>query len=95
MGIIILNGENLYLGWTEEDRVHIEDGLLISKVVTEVTPGKDPEFMFESERERYEQQQKAERRRFVDGLVSRSFVYNILQGVVEHTDMLPLPEVWR
>ena len=92
VGIIIRNGENLYLGWTEEDRVHIEDDLLISKVVTEVTPGKDPEFMFESERERYEQQQKAERRRFVDGLVSRSFVYNILQGVVEHTDMLPLPE---
>lgn len=92
VGIIIRNGENLYLGWTEEDRVHIEDDLLISKVVTEVTPGKDPEFMFESEREQYEQQQKAERRRFVDGLVSRSFVYNILQGIVEHTDMLPLPE---
>lgn len=92
VGIIIRNGENLYLGWTEEDRVHIEDDLIISNVVTEVTPGEAPEFMFESERERYEQKQKVERRRLVDGLVSRSFVYNILQGVVEHTNMLPLPD---
>lgn len=92
VGIIIRNGENLYLGWTEEDRVHIDDDLLISNVVTEVTPCEEAEFRFESDRERYEQKQKEERRRLVDGLVSRSFVYNILQGVVEHTDMLPLPK---
>lgn len=92
VGIIIRNGENVYLGWTEEDRVHIQDDLLISKVVTEVSPADEPKFVFDSERKRYEEKQKLERKRFLDGVISRSFVYNILQGVVEHSNMLPLPD---
>lgn len=92
VGIVIRNGENLYLGWTDEDRVHIQDDLLISKVVTEVSPADEPKFVFDSERRRYEEQQKLERKRFLDGVISRSFVYNILQGIVEHSNMLPLPD---
>ena len=92
VGIIIRNGENVYLGWTDEDRVHIQDDLLLSQTITEVAPGKEPEFRFESEREDYEKKQRREQKRFLDGVISRSFVYNILQGVVEHSNMLPLPE---
>lgn len=91
-GIIIRNGENIYLGWTDEDRVHIQDDLLISKVITEVSPAEEPEFRFKSDREKYIKEQKMERKRLLDGLISRSFVYNILQGVVEHSNMLPLPD---
>lgn len=89
IGIIIRNGENLYLGWTDEDRVHIEDDLIISRIVTDIVPA-DAQSGFYSQKQ-YEEQQKLERKRLLDGLVSRSFVYNILQGVVEHTSMLPLP----
>ena len=54
-------------------------------------PADVPEFTFDSERERYIKQQREERQRILDGLVSRTFVYNVLQGVVDHSDMLPLP----
>lgn len=92
VGIIIRNGENLYLGWTEEDRVHIEDDLIFSNIVTDIQPEEPREFHFESERQRYEQERKRERKQLIDAVVSRTFVYNILQGVVEHSDMLPLPK---
>lgn len=90
VGIIIRNGENLYLGWTDEDRVHISDDLIISQVIEETSAA--PEFRFDSDRERWEEQQKAEKMRVLDGLISRSFIYNILQGVVDNSPILPLPE---
>lgn len=91
VGIIIRNGENVYLGWTDEDRVHIDDDLIVSQVITDTQPC-EPDFRFESERERFIKAQKAERKRLLDGLVSRSFIYNILQGIVDNSDILPLPK---
>lgn len=92
VGIIIRNGENVYLGWTEEERVHIDDDLIISQVITEIVPGKMPEFDFDSDRERYIKEQKAQRKQLLDGLVSRRFVYSILQGIVDNSSILPLPK---
>lgn len=85
VGIIIRNGENLYLGWTDENRVHISDDLILTRaqVVTETVPEEPKEFIFESERKRYVKEQREQRKRILDGLVSRTFVYNILQGVVD------------
>lgn len=92
VGIIIRNGENVWLGWTDETRVHIDDDLIITQTITvDEQPADVPEFTFDSERERYIKQQREERQRILDGLVSRTFVYNVLQGVVDHSDMLPLP----
>ena len=90
VGIIIRNGENLYLGWTDEDRVHISDDLIISQVIEDTSAA--PEFQSEMERERWEKTQKAEKMRVLDGLISRSFIYNILQGVIDNSPILPLPE---
>lgn len=94
VGIIIRNGENLYLGWTDENRVHISDDLILTRaqVVTETVPEEPKEFIFESERKRYVKEQREQRKRILDGLVSRTFVYNILQGVVDHSALLPLPK---
>lgn len=90
IGIIIRNGENLYLGWTDEKRVHIQDDLIVSQVI-DVTPQDEPVFRSTWDREKWEKGQKEERKRILDGLISRSFVYNILQGIVDHSTMLPLP----
>lgn len=90
IGILIRNGENIYVGWTDENRIHIEDDLLVSKPVTETEPG-GVDFQSKFERERWEEEQKAIRKKIIDGVISRSFVYNILQGVVERTPILPLP----
>ena len=94
VGIIIRNGENLYLGWTDENRVHISDDLILTRaqVVTETVPEEPKEFIFQSERKRYVKEQREQRKRILDGLVSRTFVYNILQGVVDHSALLPLPK---
>lgn len=92
VGIIIRNGENLYIGWTDEDRVHIDDDLIISKVVTDVQPAEEPEFNSAYTREQDEKRQRQQAKALLDGIISRSFVYNILQGIVEHSTILPLPE---
>lgn len=92
VGIIIRNGENLYLGWTDEEKVHIEDDLIISKVVTEVVPEKKDRYWSRLDEERHIKEEKANRRKLLDGILSRSFVYNILQGVVDNSDILPLPD---
>lgn len=92
VGIIIRNGENLYLGWTDESRVHIEDDLIISKVVTDVAPGVEEACHTKEQFRELERKKRREARHLIDGLVSRTFVYNILQGVVDHSSILPLPE---
>lgn len=93
VGIIIRNGENLYLGWTDEDRVHIEDDLIISNVVTEVAPGEpEPNYYTEFDRQNAEKKKRAEARQIIEGLVSRNFVYQILQGIVDNSNILPLPD---
>ena len=91
VGIIIRNGENVYLGWTDEDRVHINDDLILSRIVTDITPGKPEELASEFERQQREKEWKAEQKRLLDGVISRAFVYNILQGIVDNSSLLPLP----
>lgn len=91
VGIIIRNGENLWLGWCDSDRVDIADDLIIDRTVTSVEPAKMPEFRFRSERKKWFDAERRQQKKVLDGLVSRSFVCSILQGVVDHTDMLPLP----
>lgn len=91
IGIIVRNGENLYLGWTDEQRVHIEDDLILSQVITE-EPEPIPENISDYELKRREKEYKAQRKQILDGLISRTFVYNILQGLVDNTPILPLPK---
>lgn len=91
VGIIIRNGENLYIGWTDEKRIKIDDDLIISQVVTSVKPAEQPEFYSGFAREQAEKKKKEEAKQFLDGILSRTFVYNILQGIVEHSTILPLP----
>lgn len=94
VGILIRNGENLYLGWTDETRVHIEDDLILSPGQVTTSPvEEEPIFTFESDRKKYLKEQKEMRRQMIDGVISRSFIYNILQGIVENkAGMLPLPK---
>lgn len=95
VGIIIRNGENLYLGWTDESRVHIQDDLVVdfSRTVVMPEPEKkhDP-YMSRFTQEAEEQKRKQEAKEFIDGYISRQFVFNILQGVVDHSNILPLPQ---
>ena len=94
VGIVIRNGENVYLGWTDDGRVHISDDLVLTaaQVHTEIVPDTTPEFKFKSDRDKWLAQQIENRKQILDGLVSRSFVFSVLQGIVDHTQLLPLPK---
>jgi len=91
VGIIIRNGESLYLGWTDEERIDIADDLIVTSSI-DLGHIEMPEFTFESERERFIKEQKANRKKIVNGIVSRVFIYSVLQGIVDRTQILPLPE---
>lgn len=98
IGIIIRNGENLYLGWTDEERVHIKDDFIVTQVFTETVPfqEEDPDKPLSRMEERNQaerrKKERREKRELMDGIVSRVFVYNILQGIVDTSDLLPLPK---
>jgi Chromosome segregation ATPases len=94
IGIIIRNGENVFLGWTDEERVHIKDNFINTESI-DFTPEAMPEFTFDSERERYIKNKKAERKQSIDGIISRVFIYSILQGIVDNTPVMPLPKGTR
>lgn len=92
VGIIIRNGENLYLGWTDEDRVHISDDLIMTQAQTDITPGGKYDLRFKSDQKQYVKDKRKMQKVVLDGIVSRAFVYNILEGIVEHSSILPLPD---
>ena len=92
IGILIRNGENVYLGWTDEERIDIADDLIISQVITDIKPDVSPKFYSKIDEERYLKEQKEQKKRLLDGIISRSFVYSILQGIVDNTSLLPLPK---
>lgn len=85
VGIIIRNGENLYFGWTEEGRINIKDDLIFSSIVTTVAAA--PEVLSDSELEK----ERLSKQELARGLISRAFIFNIVQGVVDHSNILPLP----
>lgn len=76
IGILIRNGENLYMGWTDDDRIGIPDDMFF-------TPGEkqvDPEDADKQEVTSIKE------------MVSRVFVFSILQGALDNKKMLELPE---
>lgn len=91
VGIIIRNGENLYLGWTDDRYIKIEDNLVNNMV--DLDGEEEPEqFVFESEKKAFQKRKKEHRRKAMSDILSRIFVSNILQGVVDNSDLLELPE---
>ena len=94
VGLIIRNGENLYMGWTEENRVNLSDNLVFGKESAIVKPQQEtpPKFHSEVERLDYVKKQVKSAREFTDEIINRAFIFNILQGVVDHSNILPMPE---
>lgn len=92
IGILIRNGENLYLGWTDDNYVKIDDDFVNNVVDVTVDAPTERVFMFESEKKHYREQQRTKKKKAMSDVLSRLFVANILQGIVDHSDLLPLPE---
>lgn len=89
VGIIIRNGENLYLGWTDDDYVKIDDDFVNN--IVDISEEQPKSFVFESDRKEFEKRKKEKRKKAMTDILSRVFVTNILQGIVDHSDLLPMP----
>lgn len=74
IGILIRDGENLYIGWTDEEKVNIKDDMFYSPGVK--TYASD-------EPETSEASTKNE-------IVSRYFIFSILQGALENNKIIKL-----
>jgi len=79
IGILVRNGENVYIGWTDADRIDIEDENIY------YTPGRK-EYQYD---EGAEEKIKAPQKEYI---ASRYFVYSILQGIVHQKKLVQIPE---
>lgn len=76
IGILVRDGENLWIGWTDEDRIQIQDGNAFFK------PETKEETVDEALRRVDTKEEKA----------SRYFVFSILQGLIQNGRLFKLPE---
>lgn len=78
IGILIRNGENLYIGWTDDEKININDDNFFyapedKKVINEEDEGRM-------------------KKTSVNEMVSRYFVFSVLQGALCNSKLLTLPE---
>ncbi|MGF7011977.1 hypothetical protein M2146_002531 [Lachnospiraceae bacterium PF1-22] len=79
IGILIRNGENLYVGWTDENRVDIADGNLFLTEKTDIAELDENDIHVD----------KATSREII---ASRYYLLSILQGVLARADIISIPE---
>ena len=77
LGILIRNGQQVYIAWTDEDRVEIS--------------GADAFMKNESKVEQADEHDYSSRSRKED-VASRYFLFATLQGVIDHTDITDVPK---
>lgn len=78
IGIMVRDGDNLYMGWTDESRVDVkEDMFMTPKTVTEPAGRRDKP---DSEKSKLEI--GMEKMSQMYPMVSRAFVFNILEGFI-------------
>lgn len=78
IGVLIRNGMNLYIGWTDAERIQIPDENLF----------------YRPKKEEYQQEEKENHLKKLtkEEVASRYFVYSILQGALHGGDMLQIPK---
>lgn len=93
--IVLRDGDNLWLAWTDDEKILIHDDNAFLKPsgprpMTETEEARFEKKQYESDKD-YEKRQKRERLEELKQGVSRYFVYAILQGVLDR-GMIRLPE---
>lgn len=88
IGIIIRDGEKLFMGWTDEEHINFPDKLFFHPSVSEENA---------IEKSRYESDEDFEKRmerlrlKQLDQAIGRSFIFSVLQGVVDRK-IIAFPE---
>lgn len=88
IGILIRDGEKLFMGWTDEEHINFPDELFFHPGVSEENA---------IEKSRYESDEDFEKRmerlrlKQLDQAIGRSFIFSVLQGVVDRK-MIAFPD---
>lgn len=77
IGILIKNGENLYMGWTDEDRIDIHDENI---------------FFVPQEENVSQEMERTYKSTSREEKISRFFIFALLQGLVNDGKLIRLPE---
>ena len=78
IAILIRDGENLYIGWTDDDKVQVKDENMFLKPETKEIANEDEENIRNSQKEE---------------IAGRYFIFAILQGIVDQGKILKLPKI--
>lgn len=93
--ILIRNGDALYAGWTDEERIDIAEDAFFTPGETIAGPGEEVKEPSEESSYSHKQRVKNERdetKREMERRASRMFLFTILQGLLERKEILALPE---
>lgn len=78
VAILIRNGENVYIGWTDESRVSIQENAFYNPNESSTEILIDDEFKVKSDNK--------------NTIASRYFIYSIMQGIFKSQKLLSFPE---
>lgn len=84
IAILVRNGEECYIGWTEEDRISISDGN------TFLSPQKSISSNIQDVERNFNGDIKEEKTN-KNEVASRYFIFSIVQGLIENSKLIELP----
>ena len=85
IAILVRNGDNCYIGWTEEERIHLSDGNAF------LTP-KENTITDEAEIKKDWRGNVIEEKTDKNEVSARFFIFSIAQGLIENSKLLELPD---
>ena len=93
VGILIRDGENLYLSWTDDDRIFFSEDAFLKPMIREAEAEEAAAMMqlkYESDAE-FEKRLKRQRKAAVKESLGRYYVFTLLQGMLDR-GLIKLPE---
>lgn len=99
IAILVRDGENLYIGWTDEERIKISsEDMFLRPGVTRVEEVKDVKYGFRheywDEKDRVKKEKEAEKRAATER-ISRYFLISVLQGMIDRGGLINIPQKTR
>ena len=99
IAILVRDGENLYIGWTDEERIKISsEDMFLRPGVASVEEVKDIKYGFGheywDEKERAKKEKEAEKKAATER-ISRYFLISVLQGMIDRGGLINIPQKTR
>jgi len=107
IALMMRDGDNVYMAWTEEEKIHIKDGRLFYTDKSSQVEAVDYEFSEESDVDKYSEASKGQvalrniktmrenykdRRKKTSSPLARVYLKSIIEGLLERADILRIPE---